>query len=80
MFLGDGGSDSSFTSAGHLLGTLEVLTEGQEEDLKDSITWGWSGNRNEVREALCLLDHESTVGEWRLLLQRFVSLALSPSA
>lgn len=56
-----GGSDSSFTSAGHLLGTVEVLVERQEEDLKD--TQDWSGIGAEVREALRLLDGESAVGE-----------------
>lgn len=56
-----GGSDSSFTSAAHLLGAVEVLAERQEEDLKD--TQGWSGNGAEVRETLCLLDGELAVGE-----------------
>lgn len=55
------GSYSSSTSAYHLLVTLEVLVEGQEEDVKNRITWGWRGNGTKIREAFCLIDNELSV-------------------
>lgn len=72
-----GGSYSSFTSACHLLGTLEVLVEGQEEDLKNRISWDWSGSGTEMREAACPSDDEPAACEWRLLLRASLSPAFT---
>ena len=46
------GCYSSLVSADHLLGMLEELLEGEEEDLKNRIAWRWSANGTEIRGLL----------------------------